>query len=77
MRRGVFDAHAVIYNAHGTIIDVAVLNLRAWMGASGYGHTQATGLSVRTACSTSECGRRLNTPRKVPHPDVTDTFVRT
>lgn len=24
-RRGVFDAHAVIYNSHGTIIDVAVL----------------------------------------------------
>ena len=24
-RRGVFDAHAVIYNSHGTIIDVTVL----------------------------------------------------
>jgi hypothetical protein len=24
-RRGVFDAHALIFNAHGTIIDVTVL----------------------------------------------------
>jgi hypothetical protein len=24
-RRGVLDAHAVIYNSHGTIIDLAVL----------------------------------------------------
>lgn len=24
-RRGVFDAHAVIYNSHGTIVDVTVL----------------------------------------------------
>ena len=78
-RRGVFDAHAVMSTTlTGRSSTSGVFwNLRAWMGASGYGHTQATGLGVRAACSTSECGRRLKTPRKVPHPDVTDTFVRT